>query len=348
MAASKPRPASAAISARLPTPPEAMMVAVGTAPSDLLEQLHVRSAEAAIAGDGRHREPAQAGLRESLRQPQHVRTASAGHPAIPDGTPITDIQGGNDTIRAMPLDEHAAERGSADEGAAEDDTVGSGGQGFCCLVRAADAPSHLAADASPVDDGRHRRRLQGLALASRVQIDDMDPRRTLVRPAAGNGDRVVAVIGDRVEVASREAYDPPSQQVDGRYQFHATMLPCYLTISAAARPRRRSSRETMSLDPAEWRSDASSDLLDTILALPDRAGTQSASFVTCARSASCMTSPSGGMSCACSMPASPTRRSSRTTGASTATVTRIAGWLHHGTGGYRQALARQPGPGDPR
>jgi uncharacterized protein YerC len=32
---------------------------------------------------------------------------------------------------------------------------------------------------------------------------------------------------------------------------------------------------------------------------------------------------------------------SRTTGASTATVTRIAQWLHHGTGGYREALDRQ-------
>jgi TrpR-related protein YerC/YecD len=31
---------------------------------------------------------------------------------------------------------------------------------------------------------------------------------------------------------------------------------------------------------------------------------------------------------------------SRETGASTATVTRIAQWLHHGTGGYRLALAR--------
>ena len=31
---------------------------------------------------------------------------------------------------------------------------------------------------------------------------------------------------------------------------------------------------------------------------------------------------------------------SRATGASTATVTRIAQWLHHGTGGYREALTR--------
>ena len=31
---------------------------------------------------------------------------------------------------------------------------------------------------------------------------------------------------------------------------------------------------------------------------------------------------------------------SRITGASTATITRIASWLHHGEGGYQAALAR--------
>ena len=31
---------------------------------------------------------------------------------------------------------------------------------------------------------------------------------------------------------------------------------------------------------------------------------------------------------------------SRTTGASTATITRIASWLHHGEGGYKEALDR--------
>ena len=34
---------------------------------------------------------------------------------------------------------------------------------------------------------------------------------------------------------------------------------------------------------------------------------------------------------------------SRLTGASTATVTRIAQWLHHGTGGYARALDRLAG-----
>jgi uncharacterized protein YerC len=31
---------------------------------------------------------------------------------------------------------------------------------------------------------------------------------------------------------------------------------------------------------------------------------------------------------------------SKRTGASTATITRIAAWLHHGEGGYRRALER--------
>ena len=32
---------------------------------------------------------------------------------------------------------------------------------------------------------------------------------------------------------------------------------------------------------------------------------------------------------------------SQRTGASTATITRIASWLHHGEGGYRKALDRR-------
>jgi len=36
---------------------------------------------------------------------------------------------------------------------------------------------------------------------------------------------------------------------------------------------------------------------------------------------------------------------SRRTGASTATITRIASWLHHGEGGYRRMLERTNGPG---
>jgi TrpR-related protein YerC/YecD len=37
---------------------------------------------------------------------------------------------------------------------------------------------------------------------------------------------------------------------------------------------------------------------------------------------------------------------SRETGASTATITRIASWLHHGEGGYREALERLRATGE--
>lgn len=37
---------------------------------------------------------------------------------------------------------------------------------------------------------------------------------------------------------------------------------------------------------------------------------------------------------------------SRQTGASTATITRIASWLHHGEGGYREALERLRAAGE--
>jgi TrpR-related protein YerC/YecD len=39
---------------------------------------------------------------------------------------------------------------------------------------------------------------------------------------------------------------------------------------------------------------------------------------------------------------------SRETGASTATITRIAQWLNHGMGGYREALARGAGVAAPQ
>ncbi|HEY1762844.1 MAG TPA: YerC/YecD family TrpR-related protein [Acidimicrobiales bacterium] len=38
----------------------------------------------------------------------------------------------------------------------------------------------------------------------------------------------------------------------------------------------------------------------------------------------------------------PYQEISRRTGASTATVTRVAQWLHHGQGGYRAVLKRRP------
>jgi TrpR-related protein YerC/YecD len=95
----------------------------------------------------------------------------------------------------------------------------------------------------------------------------------------------------------------------------------------------------MSIDPAEWRTDATNDLLDTILELPDRPAAERFFRDLCtfrelhdlAQRWHVVRLLDEGTSYS---------EISRTTGASTATVTRIAQWLNHGTGGYREALER--------
>lgn len=95
----------------------------------------------------------------------------------------------------------------------------------------------------------------------------------------------------------------------------------------------------MSIDPTEWRSEDTSDLLDTILTLPDRSAAERFFRDLCtlrelhdlAQRWHVVRLLDRGM---------PYAEISRSTGASTATVTRIAQWLKHGTGGYREALER--------
>lgn len=98
----------------------------------------------------------------------------------------------------------------------------------------------------------------------------------------------------------------------------------------------------MTEEPADWRSPATHDLLDAILALPDREAAARFFRDLCtlreihdlAQRWQVVQLLADGRHYG---------EISRTTGASTATVTRIAQWLNHGTGGYRDALARRAG-----
>jgi TrpR-related protein YerC/YecD len=93
-------------------------------------------------------------------------------------------------------------------------------------------------------------------------------------------------------------------------------------------------------DSRDWRSEDGDELLEAILALPDR--DEAARFLRDL--------------CTLGELRDLTQRwavvrlldegrhygeISKETGASTATITRIAGWLRHGTGGYRSALERR-------
>ena len=101
------------------------------------------------------------------------------------------------------------------------------------------------------------------------------------------------------------------------------------------------------LNGDEWRTRATDDLLDAIVALPDRAAAERFFRDLCtlrelhdlAQRWEVVRLLDEGRHYT---------EISRLTGASTATITRIAQWLNHGTGGYRAALERKkaarPGP----
>ena len=94
--------------------------------------------------------------------------------------------------------------------------------------------------------------------------------------------------------------------------------------------------------PDAWRTPATDDLFDAILALPDRAAAERFFRDLCtlrelhdlAQRWQVVRLLDAGRHYA---------EIARETGASTATITRIAAWLHHGTGGYREALGRTDG-----
>lgn len=93
-------------------------------------------------------------------------------------------------------------------------------------------------------------------------------------------------------------------------------------------------------DADDWRSPATDELFAAILALPDRSAAERFFRDLCtlrelrdlAQRWQVVQLLDVGLHYA---------DISRLTGASTATITRIASWLNHGAGGYREALARR-------
>jgi TrpR-related protein YerC/YecD len=98
----------------------------------------------------------------------------------------------------------------------------------------------------------------------------------------------------------------------------------------------------MTADPTDWRGPATDDLMDAIVALSDRAAAERFFRDLCtlkelhdlAQRWQVVQLLELGRHYG---------EISRETGASTATITRIAQWLRHGTGGYREALERGAG-----
>jgi TrpR-related protein YerC/YecD len=96
---------------------------------------------------------------------------------------------------------------------------------------------------------------------------------------------------------------------------------------------------TTSPEQEDWRNEQTAELMDTILALTDR--DEAAAFfrdLCTRRELEEMTAR--WLVVRRLAEGAPYRTIHDETGVSTATITRIAQWLNHGTGGYRQALER--------
>jgi TrpR-related protein YerC/YecD len=98
----------------------------------------------------------------------------------------------------------------------------------------------------------------------------------------------------------------------------------------------------MATDPADWRGPATSDLFEAILALPDQPAAERFFRDLCTLKELHDLSQRWQVVQLLDL-GRHYGEISRETGASTATITRIAQWLHHGTGGYREALERGAG-----
>ena len=165
--------------------------------------------------------------------------------------------------------------------------------------------------------------------------------------------RVVVEHRLAIEVTLLEAHDAPASQVDRRDHLEHPCRPHRPRVSVLTRyyvsmlQRRAAARRRARGDMADdWRSADTDALLDAVVRLEDRE--EAARFLRdlctlnelrdMAQRWAVVRLLDDGMHYA---------QISRETGASTATITRIASWLNHGEGGYREALDRLAAPARP-
>ncbi len=102
----------------------------------------------------------------------------------------------------------------------------------------------------------------------------------------------------------------------------------------------------MSTDPSDWLDPATRALFDAVVALPDRAAAERFFRDLCTLRELHDMAQRWQVAQLLDL-GRHYGEISRETGASTATITRIAQWLRHGTGGYRDALDRGAGVAAP-
>ena len=189
----------------------------------------------------------------------------------------------------------------------------------------------------PRRHGEDRRCLGRSSRPRPVEVDHVEPARAGRGEPLRHRDRIVAVRGLALEVALAQADDSAAAQVDRRQDLEASCvcssLPCY-RISTLLRYNERGRHREMADD---WRTPDVEELFDAILRLDDVAG----DGAVLPRPVHAHRAARHGPALGGGPPArrrAALRRDLARTGASTATITRIASWLNHGEGGYRAML----------
>ena len=141
-----------------------------------------------------------------------------------------------------------------------------------------------------------------------------------------------SIAGSSSNVATSPA--PPSRVS----VLHATTLACSHEARGHATPRPAGRSRTPVAD--DWRTPDTDALVDAILRLDDRDEARAGSCATCAPWASSTTWRQRWAVVRLLDEGLHYAEISKRTGASTATITRIASWLNHGEGGYREMLDR--------
>ena len=171
--------------------------------------------------------------------------------------------------------------------------------------------------------------------AGSIEVDQVQPRRSGCEQGANEIDGRPTQY-DLLVATALEADCVVTQQVYGRDYLHADVMACYHADMTATRTRTRAQASH------PWLTEELDELFAAIVVLPNKE--QARRFFRDLCTLPELEAMARRLQVARLVDAGvPYLEIARRTGASTATVTRVAQWLNHGEGGYRAAIRKSAG-----
>lgn len=319
------------------------------------QQLQVGPGERAIPGDCGHLEPRHSGLDEVGEDALERRRADSRLPRLTYGVAAADVDRDRDPVAAVSGDRRGGEARIRERRRSDHDSVRTGREHSRDRVGRPQAPTDLDARATTdrSDQARDDRSMHRCSRSGPVKVHDMQPGHPLLDELNRDIDRVVPIRSLAGEVALAQTDDPTTPKVNRRQQVE-----CCQPLPHRANVLLRYNANTVehtgprgsfarSSPPAtdqggtsltdDWRTEDAEALIDALLGLEDR--DEAERFLRDLLTLGELRDLSLRWTVARLLDQGlHYAEISQRTGASTATITRIASWLHHGEGGYRLAL----------